>query len=409
MLRLYEKAESRLCSPIFPRALNSTRCRVRHLTWGRGYDSADWYRVNKIPAGHIGSVRVVLSSRAFLGLLKACGARGPGAPLSDWRVRQCGPSRRLIDTRYYPRIVTPFFETYPVYSPYFIERYRWLNSGKIYAILRYDRVCVSRIFYACRWSPIRYRWSSTCGCCSKLAGNNVGGNVTSLASNNVWQMSSYTRYHVRMFSRHPLHQARRRSPSTGSMISPTSWRWFIRRKMADLGYPAAPLQRKYSKQKLLWTSTVRWTYPTHEAWITDATGRAHARSRRVRARARTPAHLCLIISRGDRWGLVVTFDAGGHGQNTWRSGDKIASVISFAIPFDTKIILRVAYRKRDSGGALLRFGLDILSRRWNMYRPTVMCPRASVDSRSSWRGAARAITSVYRAKIYEYFPENCGC
>lgn len=93
---------------------------------------------------------------------------------------------------------------------------------------------------------------------------------------------------------------------------------------------------------------------------------------RVRAYARTPAHLCLIISRGDRWGLVVTFDAGGHGQNTWRSGDKIASVISFAIPFDTKIILRVAYRKRDSGE--LCSASDILSRRWNMYRPTIMSP-----------------------------------
>lgn len=86
--------------------------------------------------------------------------------------------------------------------------------------------------------------------------------------------------------------------------------------------------------------------------LLDAHTRMHARMC-----IRAPAHLCLIISRRDRWGLVVTFDAGGHGQNTWRSGDKIASVISFAIPFDTKIILRVAYRKLRR--ALLRFGLDI--------------------------------------------------
>lgn len=43
---------------------------------------------------------------------------------------------------------------------------------------------------------------------------------------------------------------------------------------------------------------------------------AHTLARGVYARARTRMHLCLIISRGDRWGLVVTFDAGGHGQNT---------------------------------------------------------------------------------------------
>lgn len=33
----------------------------------------------------------------------------------------------------------------------------------------------------------------------------------------------------------------------------------------------------------------------------------------TRTRARVPLRLCLIVSRS----LVITFDAGGHGQNTW--------------------------------------------------------------------------------------------
>lgn len=101
---------------------------------------------------------------------------------------------------------------------------------------------------------------------------------------------------------------------------------------------------------------------------------AHTRSQRhMCTRAHTAAFMFDHQSRGSLGFGRNLWCGRAHEQNTWRSGDKIASVISFAIPFDTKIILRVAYRKRDSGSSLLRFGLDILlRRRWNMYRATVM-------------------------------------
>jgi len=90
---------------------------------------------------------------------------------------------------------------------------------------------------------------------------------------------------------------------------------------------------------------------------------AHTRIRRVCARARTRAHLCLIISRGDRWGLVVTFDAG---EGTDKIPD-VAEIRSQALFHSLFLLIQKLFCgwriANETPGLLLRFGLDILPRR----------------------------------------------
>lgn len=169
-------------------------------------------------------------------------------------------------------------------------------------------------------------------------------------------MSSLRNFHVRIFSldtrcirrdaalRQPVQWYLRR---LGDDLFDVRWLTWVTQQ---LPFSVSTLNRSYCERPRWDGRTPRTKHGS--SMLLDA----HTVVRGIYARARTRMHLCLIISREDRWGLVVTFDAGEHGQNTWRSGDKIASVISFAIPFDTKIILRVAYRKRDFG-ALLRFSV----------------------------------------------------
>lgn len=95
--------------------VSSTRCRVRHLIRGRGYNSAGWYRVNKIPAGHIGSVRVVLSSRALSGASRPTKHADPRRPFIRVTRKTMWPSefdRYAILSTYRNAVLQ---EIYPVY------------------------------------------------------------------------------------------------------------------------------------------------------------------------------------------------------------------------------------------------------------------------------------------------------
>lgn len=126
---------------------------------------------------------------------------------------------------------------------------------------------------------------------------------------------------------------------------PTQWYlWRVRDDLFDIRWLTWVTQQRFNPLQAISTLNRSYCERLRRDGRTPRT--KHGSSIHAQHGHTRVMHLCLIVSRS----LVITFDAGGHGQNTWR--DTIANVISFAIPFDVK---NVSWGAQVASGNLFKF------------------------------------------------------